>query len=138
MDTYWLKVGRDIYDDSWKDICWFISCDCSWLASTTSSQRKTYVLNFFDKDSIKHLLGLQLWHLLKYSELTEVVRKNYKLFIINLLNKIRNLLEAKMLKLKVGTNLMLTVNVDIQDHIIKAQTGIIRHVEFPQGSVCKV
>ena len=81
---------------------------------------------------------MQLWHLLKYLELTEVVRKNYKLFIINLLNKIRNLLEAKMLKLKVGTNLMLTVNVDIQDHIIKAQTGIIRHVEFPQGSVCKV
>ena len=81
---------------------------------------------------------MQLWHLLKYSELTEVVRKNYKLFIINLLNKIRNLLEAKMLKLKVGTNLMLTVNVDIQDHIIKSQTGIIRHVEFPQGSVCKV
>ena len=81
---------------------------------------------------------MQLWHLLKYSELTEVVRKNYKLFIINLLNKIRNLLEAKMLKLKVGTNLMLTVNVDIQDHIIKAQTGIISHVEFPQGSVCKV
>ena len=31
---------------------------------------------FYDKDSIKHLLGLQLWHLLhKYAELTEVVRQ---------------------------------------------------------------
>ena len=31
---------------------------------------------FSDKDSIKHLLGLQLWHLLhKYAELTEVVRQ---------------------------------------------------------------
>ena len=26
-----------------------------------------------DKDSMKHLLGLQLWHLFKYTELTEVV-----------------------------------------------------------------
>ena len=31
---------------------------------------------------MKHLLGLQLWHL---SELTEVARQNYKLFI-DLLN----------------------------------------------------
>ena len=31
---------------------------------------------FSDKDSIKHLLSLQLWHLLhKYAELTEVVRQ---------------------------------------------------------------
>ena len=80
---------RDIHDDSWKGICWFISCDCSWLSSTTSSQRKTYVLIFFDKDRITHLLGLQLWHLFKYPELTEVVRKNYKLFTINLHIKIR-------------------------------------------------
>ena len=43
-----------------------------------------------------------------------------------------------MLKLKVGTNPMLTVNIDIQDHIIKAQTGIIGDVEYPQGSACKV
>ena len=43
-----------------------------------------------------------------------------------------------MLKLKVGTNPMVTVNIDIQDHIIKAQTGIIGDVEYPQGSVCKV
>ena len=30
---------------------------------------------FSDKDSMKHLLGLQLWHLSKYAELTEVVRQ---------------------------------------------------------------
>ena len=29
---------------------------------------------FSDKDSMKRLLGLQLWHLLKYAELTKVVR----------------------------------------------------------------
>ena len=41
------------------------------------------------KDSMKHLLGLQLWHLLKYAELNdEVIRQNEKLFI-DLLNKVR-------------------------------------------------
>ena len=37
---------------------------------------------------MKHLLGLQLWHLFIYAELAEVVRENGKLFI-NLLNKVR-------------------------------------------------
>ena len=36
---------------------------------------------------MKHLLGLQLWHLFKYAELTEVVRQNEKLFI-ELFNKV--------------------------------------------------
>ena len=33
---------------------------------------------YFDKDSMKHLLGLQVWHLSKYAELTEVVRQKDK------------------------------------------------------------
>ena len=35
-------------------------------------KRKLIFSNFFHKDSIKHLLGLQLWHLFKYAELPEV------------------------------------------------------------------
>ena len=42
---------------------------------------------FSDKDSVKHLLGLQLWHLFKYSELAEFVRQNDKRFT-DLCNKI--------------------------------------------------
>ena len=40
------------------------------------------------KDSMKHFLGLQLWHLLKYAELTEAVRQNGKL-LVEFLNKVR-------------------------------------------------
>ena len=43
---------------------------------------------FSDKDNMEHLLGLQLWHLFKYAELTEVIMQNNKLFV-DLLNKVR-------------------------------------------------
>ena len=43
---------------------------------------------FSGKDSMKHLLGLQLWYLVKYAELTEVVRQNGKLFN-DFLSKVR-------------------------------------------------
>ena len=45
---------------------------------------------------------------------------------------------AKLLKLKIGPKLMLTVNIDIQDRLINGQTGIIRHIGFAQVSACKV
>ena len=39
----------------------------------------------FDKGSMKNLLGLQLWHVFKYAELTEFLKQNDKIFI-DLLN----------------------------------------------------
>ena len=54
---------------------------------------------------MKHSLGLQLWHLFRYAELTEVVRQKNKLFI-DLLNNVwvdnidgdvENLLKARFI-----------------------------------------
>ena len=68
-------------------------------------KEKLIFSQFSDKDSRKYILGLYLWHLLKYAELTEVVIQNDKLFI-DLLNKFRvgkinddveNLLKARFI-----------------------------------------
>ena len=45
---------------------------------------------------------------------------------------------AKLLKLKIGAKVMLTVNVDIQDRLTNGQTGNIEHIEFVQGTIRKV
>ena len=45
---------------------------------------------------------------------------------------------AMLLKLKIGAKVMLAVNIDIPYRLINDQTGIIRHIEFAQGSACKV
>ena len=51
--------------------------------------RVKLILSQFDgKDSMKHLLDLQLWYLFNYAELTEIVRQNDKIFI-DFLNKVR-------------------------------------------------
>ena len=45
---------------------------------------KLIFFKFFDKDSMKVgciFLDLQLWHLFRYAEFTEVVRQTDKLFI---------------------------------------------------------
>ena len=45
---------------------------------------------------------------------------------------------AKLLKLKIGAKVMLTVNLDIQYRLINGQTGNISHIKFAQDSVRKV
>ena len=44
-------------------------------------RRKLIFSQLSDKDSMKQLLGLQLRHLLKYTELIDAVRSNDKLLI---------------------------------------------------------
>ena len=44
---------------------------------------------------------------------------------------------AKLLKLKIGAKVMLTVNMDMQDRLINGQTGNIRHTELVQGTTHK-
>ena len=57
------------------------------LVQLLSIRGKLLLSQFSDKDSMTHISRLQLWHLIKYAELTEVVRQNNKLFI-DLLNKV--------------------------------------------------
>ena len=51
------------------------------------AREKLIFLGFSDKASMKQLSGLQLWHLFKCEELTEVVQENDEQFM-NMLNKI--------------------------------------------------
>ena len=44
--------------------------------------------HFFEKDSMKYLLGLLLWYLLKHVKFTKFVRQNNELFI-NIFNQVR-------------------------------------------------
>ena len=44
--------------------------------------------HFFEKVSMKHLLGLLFWYLFKHVKFTKVVRQNNELFI-NIFNKVR-------------------------------------------------
>ena len=46
------------------------------LLQLPPARRKLIFSQFSRKDSMKYLLGLQLWHLFKHAELTEVVRQN--------------------------------------------------------------
>ena len=58
------------------------------LLNYLQSEEKFIFSQFSDKHSMKQLLGLQLWPLLQYAELTEVLRQNDQLFI-DLLHKVR-------------------------------------------------
>ena len=78
------------------------------LLQLLSVRGKLIFSQFFDKDNMKHLLDLQLWHLFEDAELTKVVRQNDKL-PIGLLNKVRvgninddveKLLKAKFMTIK--------------------------------------
>ena len=64
-----------------KSIFWSFSYDCADLLELPPVRRKLIFSGFYDKDSMKHLLGIQFWHLFEYGELTKVVRQNDKLII---------------------------------------------------------
>ena len=51
------------------------------LLQLSPVSRKLIFSQFSGKIRMRHSLGLRLWHLFKYSELTEVLRQNEKLLI---------------------------------------------------------
>ena len=86
MDRYYLNVERNMIIPE-KFFSGFSVMTVADLLQLPLVRGKLIFSQFFDKDSINHLLGLQLWHIFEYAELTEAVRKNEKL-VINLLNKV--------------------------------------------------
>ena len=58
------------------------------LIQLRTVKEKLIFFKFSNKGSMIYLLGWQLWHLFEYTELTEVLRQNDKLFF-DLLNKLR-------------------------------------------------
>ena len=86
MDRFWLKVRKTFYDDSWKVFAGLSVMIVADLLELPSVREKLIFSQFSNKYILKYLLGLQLWHLIKYAELTEVVSQNDKLFI-KLLNE---------------------------------------------------
>ena len=113
MERFWLNVERNIYDDSFKIILWSFSLTVADLLQLPPFRGKLAFSRFCDKDSTKHLLGLQLWNLFKYANLTEVVRQNDILFF-DLLNIVRvgNIDDdddEKLLKQDLYMNLMKTI-----------------------------
>ena len=103
---------------------------------------------FSDKNSMKHLLGLQSWHLLKYAQLTKVVKQHDKVQVGNIDDDIEKLLRARFIDesdenypkdvLHMYAENEPAMKLDIQDRLINCQTGTISHIEFAQGSVRKV
>ena len=45
---------------------------------------------------------------------------------------------AKLLQLKVGARIMLTVNIDVLDRLINGQIGTVRHIKIDQNTVTKI
>ena len=60
------------YEDSWKTFAGLSVMTVAELLQLSPVKGILIFSQFSDKDSMKHLLGLQLWHLFKYAELTEL------------------------------------------------------------------
>ena len=48
-----------------------------------------------------------------------------------------SLLQGKLVKLKIGGKIILTLNIDIQDRLINSKTRYISHTEFGQDGAHK-
>ena len=89
MNRYWIKLGEIFIMIIEKTFTFtgLSVMSVSDLLQLPPVKGKLIFSQFSDKDSMKHLWGLQVWYLFKYAKLTKVVRQN-KLFI-DLCNKVR-------------------------------------------------